>query len=192
MIEKLEIEHLDMVVAHRLAENPTAAWRRGHQIGNRLMTWFVSQLFGERFSDIFSGYRAFSRRFIKSFPALTTGFEIETELTIHALELHLPAAEVESVYLDRPSGSVSKLKTYVDGLRIARVILRLYKDTKPFQFFGFVAIALGALAFTLAAPLLATYLETGLVPRFPTAIIATGVMLLAFLSFACGDRKSVV
>jgi glycosyltransferase involved in cell wall biosynthesis len=179
-------ENLDMVVARRMATNPTTAWRRGHRTGNRLMNRFVARLFGEKFTDIFSGYRVFSRRFVKSFPALATGFEIETELTIHALELHLPVAEIDSTYSDRPEGSASKLKTYTDGLRIALTILLLYKDVKPLRFFGFAAIALAALSLALAQPLLVTYLETGLVPRFPTAILATGIMSLAFLSLASG------
>jgi hypothetical protein len=169
-----------------VTDQPETAWRRGHQTGNRLMTRFVGRLFGERFTDIFSGYRVFSRRFVKSFPVLATGFEIETELTIHALQLHLPVAELPSLYHSRPAGSQSKLRTVADGVRIALIILLLYKDIRPFRFFGIIATILAAFAAVLAEPLLITYVETGLVPRFPTAILATGIMLLAFLSFACG------
>lgn len=186
MVTALREEGLDMVVARRVAEDPSAAWRRGHQTGNRVITRFVARLFGESFNDIFSGFRVFSRRFVKSFPSLATGFEIEAELTIHALELHLPVAEVDSAYRDRPAGSVSKLRTYADGLRIVGVIMRLYKDVKPFQFFGLTACALGVAALALAAPLFVTYLDTGLVPRLPTAILVTGMTLLSFLSLACG------
>jgi glycosyltransferase involved in cell wall biosynthesis len=186
MIARLRDDHLDMVVARRAASDPGAAWRAGHQFGNQLMTLCVARLFGERFADIFSGYRVFSRRMVKSFPALSTGFEIETALTVHALELDLPVAEIPSSYRGRPVGSSSKLNTYADGLHIALTVLVLYKDIKPFRFFCIIAAALAAVSIVLAEPLLFTYLETGLVPRFPTAILATGMMLLAFLSFACG------
>lgn len=186
MIATLQNDQLDMVVARRVAKDPTKAWRRGHRVGNRLMNRFVARLFGERFEDIFSGYRAFSRRFVKSFPALAAGFEVETEMTIHALELDLPVVEVASTYRDRAEGSASKLKTYVDGIKIALAILLLYKDVKPARFFGAIAILLAVASLLLAEPLLVTYLNTGLVPRFPTAILATGVMLLAFLSLGCG------
>lgn len=185
MINLLTAQQLDMVVGKRLASDD-AAYRLGHAVGNRMLTWFVGRLFGDRFTDIFSGYRVFSRRFVKSFPALASGFEIETELTVHALELGLPVAEVSTPYRGRPQGSKSKLSTWSDGLRISLAILVLYKDIQPFRFFGGVAIALMAVALVLAEPLIVTYLRTGLVPRFPTAILATGIMILAFLSFACG------
>jgi glycosyltransferase involved in cell wall biosynthesis len=186
MIARLRAEHLDMIVARREASDPDAAWRAGHQFGNRLMTLCVARLFGERFADIFSGYRVFSRRMVKSFPALSTGFEIETALTVHALELDLPVAEIASPYRGRPEGSSSKLDTYADGLRIAFTVFVLYKDIKPFRFFGIIAAAMALLSIILAEPLLVTYLKTGLVPRFPTAILTTGMMLLAFIAFACG------
>lgn len=185
MIELLVDRQLDMVVGKRVATE-TAAYRRGHATGNYLLTWFVGHLFGDRFTDIFSGYRVFSRRFVKSFPGFASGFEIETELTVHALELGLPVAEVSTPYKGRPVGSESKLSTWADGLRISRAILILYKDLQPFRFFGGLGALLAAIALVLAGPLFVTYLATGLVPRFPTAILATGLMILAFLSFACG------
>lgn len=185
MIDLLIAQQLDMVVGKRAAVD-SAAYRLGHASGNRILTWFVGRLFGNRFTDIFSGYRVFSRRFVKSFPALARGFEIETELTVHALELGLPVAEVSTPYRGRPHGSESKLSTWSDGLRIALAILVLYKDIRPLQFFSGVGAILAAIALTLAAPLVVTYIQIGLVPRFPTAILATGLMILAFLSFACG------
>lgn len=185
MIDLLVVQKLDMVVGKRLAADD-AAYRLGHAIGNRALTWFVGRLFGDRFTDIFSGYRVFSRRFVKSFPALASGFEIESELTVHALELGLPVAEVSTPYRGRPQGSESKLSTWADGLRIGLAILVLYKDVQPFRFFSGVGAILAAAAVVLAEPLFVTFVRTGLVPRFPTAILATGIMILAFLSFACG------
>jgi len=185
MIELLRAQNLDMVVGRRKGEGD-ALYRPGHRFGNRMLTGAVSLLFGDRFSDVLSGYRAMSRRFVKSFPALATGFEVETELSVHALELRMPIAEVECAYRARPAGSTSKLKTYRDGFRILWTILILFKEVRPFEFFGLIASALGLLSVGLATPLVLTYLETGLVPRFPTAILATGVMLLAFLSLTCG------
>jgi len=186
MIEMLTRDGLDMVVGKREAVEPEAAFRTGHRVGNHLMTRFVAQLFGERFTDIFSGYRVFSRRFVKSFPALATGFEIETELTIHALQLGLPVAEIPTPYYARPEGSVSKLSTFGDGWLILWAIMQLYKDISPFRFFGTAGLLLMIASLVLAWPLFMTYLETGLVPRFPTAILATGIALLGFLSLACG------
>jgi glycosyltransferase involved in cell wall biosynthesis len=185
MIAKMREEGLDMVVGTRVHE-AADAYRRGHVLGNRAMTGLLAQLFGRSFTDIFSGYRVFSRRFVKSFPALSAGFEIETEISVHALELKMPVGEVETRYLARPEGSASKLSTYRDGARIARTILTLYRIEKPILFFGIVALALAALAVILAVPLVATYMETGLVPRFPTAILATGLVILAALSCFAG------
>jgi glycosyltransferase involved in cell wall biosynthesis len=185
MIDLLVTQELDMVVGKRLAAEDSA-YPPGHAAGNRILTWFVGHLFGNRFTDIFSGYRVFSRRFVKSFPALARGFEIETGLTVHALELGLPVAEVPTPYRGRPQGSQSKLSTWSDGLRIGLAILVLYKDVQPLRFFGGIGAVLAALAVVLAEPLLITYLDTGLVPRLPTAVLATGLTLLAFLSFACG------
>jgi glycosyltransferase involved in cell wall biosynthesis len=185
MLARLTEGQLDMVVACRM-EDRREAFRRGHRLGNRLFTQFVAWLFGRAFTDIFSGYRVFSRRFVKSFPVLATGFEIETELTVHALELRMPVDEVATPYRARPEGSTSKLRTYRDGLRILLAIARLLRRERPFQFFGAFSVALAAAAIGISLPLLSTYLETGLVPRFPTAILASGMMVLAALLAACG------
>lgn len=185
MIAKLRDEGLDMVVGTRVHE-AADAYRRGHVLGNRAMTGLLAGLFGRSFTDIFSGYRVFSRRFVKSFPVLSAGFEIETEISVHALELKMPVGEIETRYLARPEGSVSKLSTYRDGARIARTILSLYRIEKPVLFFGMIALLLAVLAVALALPLAITYAETGLVPRLPTAILATGLVILAALSSFAG------
>ena len=186
MVRRLGAEQLDMVVATRISDATDAAFRRGHRLGNSTLTRVVGWLFEPRFSDIFSGYRAFSRRFVKSFPALASGFEIETELAIHALELKMPVAEVPAPYTARPKGSRSNLSTWWDGLRIMAAIVFLFKEARPFKFFGAIAAALGFLSLALAWPLLVTYVATGLVPRLPTAILVTGIMLMAFIALACG------
>ena len=185
MVNRLFEERLDMVVGTRVASH-TAAYRPGHRFGNRLLTFSVANLFGERFTDMLSGYRVFSRRFVKSFPAMSSGFEIETELTIHALELLLPVAEVATPYRIRVSGSSSKLRTYSDGLKILRLIVVLYKNERPFQFFSVIAGVFIAVALALGIPLVVTFIKTGLVPRQPTAILATGLVLLSALSFVAG------
>ena len=185
MIEKLVGENLDMVVAARVDQEQDA-YRLGHRSGNRLLTWFVAEVFGSAFSDILSGYRIFSRRFVKSFPALSSGFEIETELTIHALELGMPTGEVKTPYYARAAGSASKLNTWRDGLRILWTILQLYRGERPLRFFGVIAVMLAALAIVLAAPVVVTFLEQGVVPRLPTAILSTGLMLLACLALTSG------
>jgi glycosyltransferase involved in cell wall biosynthesis len=185
MVGKLIEENLDMVVGTRV-DREEAAYRRGHRSGNAIFTWFVASMFGSSFTDILSGYRVFSRRFVKSFPALSGGFEIETELTIHALELGMPVGEIETPYFSRPEGSASKLNTWRDGMRISWMIQRLYRTERPLQFFGLVAIALAGLSIAAATPVIETYLATGLVPRLPTAILATGLMLAAFLALASG------
>ncbi len=185
MIAKLLEERLDMVVAARI-DQEAAAYRRGHRAGNRLLTGFVAHMFGRSFSDILSGYRAFSRRFVKSFPILSGGFEIETELTIHALELELPVGEVATPYFSRPTGSASKLSTYSDGFRILWTVLKLYRAERPLSLFGAFGIALGIMSIGLAIPIVITYVQEGLVPRLPTAVLSTGLMLLGFLSIACG------
>ena len=185
MIDLLQRETLDMVVGARVHESGEA-YRRGHRFGNVVLTGFVSHIFGKRFTDILSGYRVFSRRFVKSFPALSKGFEIETELTVHALELNMPVSEVETPYGARPAGSVSKLSTYRDGFRILRIILALYKHEKPLQFFGIFGLCLAFTSLALGIPVIFEWLATGLVPRFPTAILATGLMILAFLSLGIG------
>lgn len=185
MVNRLFVERLDMVVGTRVASH-VGVYRPGHQFGNRLLTAAVANLFGERFSDMLSGYRVFSRRFVKSFPAMSSGFEIETELTIHALELQLPVAEVATPYRIRAIGSSSKLRTYVDGLKILRLIVFLYKNERPFRFFSAIAGALLTVALALGTPLVVTFIQTGLVPRQPTAILATGLVLLSALSFIAG------
>lgn len=185
MIQRLIDGPLDMVNARRTT-NAAEAYRFGHRFGNILLTKIVAYIFGKRFQDMLSGYRVFSRRFVKSFPALTAGFEIETELTVHALELRMPVDELDTVYLARASGSSSKLNTYRDGFKILRTIIMLVKEERPFQFFAFQALGLALLSIIFIWPVIITYLETGLVPRFPTAVLSTGIMLLAFLSLTAG------
>ena len=185
MVDLLLAESLDMVNGSRVAV-AAAAFRPGHLFGNRLLTGTVAIIFGDRLKDMLSGYRVMSRRFIKSFPALAIGFETETELTVHALELRLPIAELQTPYRDRPSGSQSKLHTFRDGWRILRTIFFLVKEERPLQFFSLVTAALAVAAIVLGWPLLTEYLRTGLVPRFPTAILATGLTILAFVSFIAG------
>jgi hypothetical protein len=162
------------------------AYRRGHRLGNRLFTGLLARLFGRTFSDIFSGYRVFSRRFAKSFPALSRGFETETEISVHALELAMPVGEIVTSYGARPEGSESKLSTYRDGWRILKTILHLVRIERPVLFYGGFGLILALIAIGLSIPLAVTYVETGLVPRFPTAILATGLMIVAFMSFMCG------
>jgi glycosyltransferase involved in cell wall biosynthesis len=185
LVARLLDERLDMVVGARRSEVEDA-YRRGHRFGNRVLTGILARLFGRTFSDILSGYRVFSRRFVKSFPALARGFETETEISVHALELAMPVAEIVTAYGARPEGSESKLSTYRDGWRIMSTILRLFRIERPVLFYGSFAFALAALGLVLAVPLAITYAETGLVPRFPTAILITGLMVVAFLSFAAG------
>jgi glycosyltransferase involved in cell wall biosynthesis len=185
MIERLLAERLDMVVGERV-DQEVAAYRAGHRTGNWLLTSFVGQVFGREFTDMLSGYRVFSRRFVKSFPVLSGGFEIETELTIHALELGLPVAEMPTPYYARLSGSSSKLNTWRDGFRILFTIFRLYRAERPLRFFTTLGIALAFISIGLAIPVLVTYFETGLVPRLPTAILSMGLMVVAFLSVAAG------
>jgi glycosyltransferase involved in cell wall biosynthesis len=186
MLEKLVNEQLDMVVGSRLTTYEGEAFRRGHRFGNDLLTGFLGLCFGRTFTDILSGYRVFSRRFVKSFPALSAGFETEVELSVHALELRMPIAEVITPYKARPTGSASKLRTYRDGFRILMMILNLFKEERPLAFFSIIAGVLALDAVVLAYPVFLTYLETGLVPRFPTAILSTGLMILASLSLTCG------
>ncbi len=185
MVARLIDEQLDMVVGSRI-ETAQAAYRRGHRLGNALLTGMLARLFGRSFTDILSGYRVFSRRFVKSYPALSTGFEIETDISVHALELRMPVGEVPTPYFERPEGSVSKLSTYSDGWRITRTILTLYRIERPLLFFGAIGGALALLALLLVAPVLVDYAQTGLVPRFPSLILATGLMVLTALSFFAG------
>jgi len=186
MIAKLISERLDMVAGSRLTTYEGEAFRRGHRFGNDLLTGFLGLCFGRTFTDILSGYRVFSRRYVKSFPALSTGFETETELAVHALELRMPIAEVTTPYKARPAGSASKLRTYRDGFRILMMILNLFKEERPLAFFSIIAAILAFIGLVLAYPVFMTYIETGLVPRFPTAILSTGFMILASLSLTCG------
>ena len=181
MVDKLVAENLDMVVGAR--EDERSRYRPGHRFGNRLFTATVTYLFGRQFTDILSGYRVFSKRFVKSFPLFSAGFEIETEITIHSLSLHLPVGEVAVPYLARAEGSESKLSSFSDGFHILREIFWLLKENRPLFFFNWLFVILTAVALILAAPLLVTYAETGLVPRFPTAILATGIMVLALGGF---------
>ncbi len=185
MVERLLEDRLDMVVANRI-DREQAAYRAGHRTGNRLLTSFVASVFGPSFNDMLSGYRVFSRRFVKSFPVLSGGFEIETELTIHALELGLAVAEIDTPYYARPKGSASKLNTWGDGFRILRTIVKLYRAERPLPFFGAIGLMLAIISVGFGSSVVITYMETGLVPRLPTAVLATGLMILAFLSGAIG------
>ena len=185
MIATLIDGHMDMVGGARVPTLETA-FRPGHRIGNLLITFMVGLIFGRRFSDILSGYRILSRRFVKSFPALSKGFEIETEIAVHALEMRLPIAELEIPYFERPRGSPSKLRTVRDGLSIVKTIFVLIKEERPLELFFFVFVLLDLSAVILFWPVLMEYLDTGLVPRLPTAVLSTGLALLGFLSLACG------
>jgi hypothetical protein len=185
MVEMLLAEQLDMVVGTRVHE-AKEAFRGGHVLGNKVFTGLLAGLFGRSFSDIFSGYRVFSRRFVKSFPVLSAGFEIETEMSVHALELRMPVGEVETSYAARPEGSQSKLSTFGDGWRILKTIGTLYRVERPVLFYGGIGALLVVAAILLAVPLVETYLKTGLVPRFPTAILVTGMVIVAVLCVFAG------
>jgi glycosyltransferase involved in cell wall biosynthesis len=185
LVDALIDEQLDMIVGSRIHE-AAQAYRRGHRFGNAMLTGMLAQLFGRSFTDILSGYRVFSRRFVKSFPSLSAGFEIETEISVHALELKMPCAEIETPYFARPAGSASKLSTYRDGWRILRTIVTLYRIERPLLFFGAIGALLAGLGLVLAVPLAITYAQTGLVPRFPTAILITGLMIIAALNGFAG------
>ena len=185
MLAALSEKCCDMVNARRVSAEPNA-YRPGHSWGNRALTSVVSWLFGSEISDLLSGYRAFSRRFVKSFPALSGGFEIETELTVHALELRMAVAEIDTPYFARSEGSSSKLSTFGDGFRIARTILKLLRDERPLSFFGLLGLMFAAVSLYLGVGLWITFIETGLVPKLPSAVLATGLMLSAFLSTGCG------
>ncbi|MGI4830401.1 MAG: glycosyltransferase family 2 protein, partial [Janthinobacterium lividum] len=185
MIEMLLVDGLDMVTGTRVTKIQ-AAYRLGHRFGNTLLTKMVASVFGNRVSDMLSGYRVFSRRFVKSFPALSSGFETETEFTIHALELRMPLGELQTPYRDRGKDSTSKLNTYRDGVRILLTIVSLIKDQRPLQFFFWLAMVLGALGVGLSIPIFIEFHRTHLVPRFPTAILSMGLVLLAFILVVCG------
>jgi len=191
MVRRAIDENLDFVNGARASQS-IDAYRPGHRFGNFVLTAMVRSIFGREFTDMLSGYKVFSRRYVKSFPAMSRGFEIETELTVHALELRMPSGEELTAYGERPSGSVSKLSTFRDGTRILRLIFDLVRNERPLQFFGFAGLALVLLAVVLAVPLAETYFETGLVPRFPTAILAVGLIIVGFLSFLAGLILDVV
>lgn len=186
MVDGVLRDGSDMVVGVRAETGEAGTYRAGHRFGNRMLTGSVAWLFGGGFSDMLSGHRAFSRRYVKSFPAAAAGFETETELTIHALALRMPCSEVPVAYGARPEGTASKLSTYRDGWRILRTIGWLFTSERPLAFFVLLAGLLALLALGLAAPVVLTYLQTGLVPRLPTAVLATGLMLSALLSLVCG------
>ena len=185
LIQYLITNGLDMVNCARVSCD-SAAYRPGHRLGNRVLTGLVARVFGKRLSDMLSGYRVLSRRFVKSFPALSPGFEIETELTVHALELRVPMAELSAQYVTRPRGSASKLRTVRDGLKILKLIVHLVKEERPLQFFSTGFCVLAASSIALGIPVVTQYFATGLVGRLPTAVLATGLMILAFLSLMCG------
>ena len=185
MVDRLIDQHLDMVNGARVTDI-AAAYRPGHRLGNRVLTGLVRAVFGNEISDMLSGYRVFSRRFVKSFPSLASGFETETEFTVHALDLKMPVGEVPTRYKDRPEGSVSKLRTYSDGLRILRTIVVLVKEERPLQFFSRVAAALAVLGLVLGIPVVVEFMRSGLVPRLPSALLATALELLASLAVASG------
>ncbi|NID15777.1 glycosyltransferase family 2 protein [Luteibacter yeojuensis] len=186
MIERLLHDGSDMLVGVRKDDNLAGAYRSGHRLGNRMLTGCVAMIFGGAFTDMLSGYRVFTRRYVKSFPALSAGFETETELTVHALELRMPWSEMDTPYSARPEGSESKLSTYKDGLRILRMILRLFVAERPLHFFGIVGALSLVVGVAIAVPLLMTYLATHEVPRLPTAILSTGFALVAAISIVCG------
>jgi glycosyltransferase involved in cell wall biosynthesis len=185
MVRMLFEDRLDMVTGRRITDIQ-AAYRPGHRLGNRMLTGVVAAIFGNRITDMLSGYRVFSRRFVKSFPALAAGFETETEFTVHALELKMPVGEVATRYKDRPEGSVSKLRTYRDGIRILRTIMILVKEERPLQFFSIAGLVLVAAGIAVGIPIVIEFLRTGLVPRLPTGVLATGLVILSFLAFTAG------
>ncbi len=185
MVEIIENDNVDMVVAAR-KERSENAYREGHKFGNSLFNFILKILFHSTFSDIFSGYRAFSKRFVKTFPVMTNGFDIEAELSIHALTLSIPFAEIKSEYSERPANSHSKLSTFKDGAKILLSIISLLKETRPLFFFGMISLLMCLLSIGIAYPIIGTFIETGLVPRLPTAVLSMGIMLISFLSLTCG------
>ncbi|MCU6453483.1 glycosyltransferase family 2 protein [Sphingomonas sp. A2-49] len=185
LVARLLDEQCDMIVGSRISQ-AQESYRRGHRFGNAVLTGMLARLFGRSFTDILSGYRVFSRRFVKSFPSLSSGFEIETEISVHALELKMPCAEVETPYYARPEGSASKLSTYGDGFRILGTIVTLYRIERPLLFFGAIGMLFAAVAVALGIPLALTYVQTHLVPRFPTAVLITGLMIIAALCVFAG------
>lgn len=185
MVDMLLRNSLDMVNAVRQSDIQEA-YRSGHRTGNAVLTRLVATFFGNRFADLLSGYRVFSKRFVKSFPALTTGFEIETELSVHALQLRMPIGEVPSHYKERPVGSASKLNTYRDGLRILQTIVFLVKEERPMAFFSFLGTLFVTLSLIAGVPVVVEFMESGLVPRLPTALLAAALAISSVVSFGCG------
>jgi glycosyltransferase involved in cell wall biosynthesis len=185
LIDKLIDEGLDIVAGRREATG-TTAYRPGHVLGNRLLTGLTSLMFGIKVADMLTGYRVMSRRFVKSFPAAAAGFGIETELTVHAVRIKVPMAEVPTRYKERPAGSASKLNTWRDGIRILFTIVGLMRRERPLIFFGSIFAFFALLSFAIGIPVVIEYFETGLVPRLPTAVLVTGMMMLAFLSLFTG------
>jgi len=186
LVAAIALEGFDMMTAVRDNAGEADAYRRGHRLANRMFNWLLGAFFGQRPKDMFSGYRALSRRFVKSFPASARGFEIETELTVHALQMRVPCGEIVTRYFARPHGSASKLRSYRDGVRILAFIGFLFKDVRPFAFFGIIGVILLVAAVAFGSPVIVEYERTGLVPRLPTAVLATGLVLLAWLSIVCG------
>ena len=186
MVDRLAACNLDMIVATRKTDNSSGEYRWGHVFGNWMLTRSVSLIFGHGFTDMLSGYRVMSRRFVKSFPVTSKSFEIETEMTIHALQVGVSYAEVETLYESRPEGSESKLNTFKDGFKILWMILMLFKSEKPFQFFGLLSLLFFTISIALSIPIFTTYIETGLVPKIPTAVLSTGLMILSFFSLISG------
>ena len=185
MVKMLDAESVDMVVAVRKEKNPEA-YRAGHKVGNKLFNIILKTFFNSNFSDIFSGYRVFSKRFVKTFPISSNGFDIEAELSIHAITLSIPFAEINSTYLERPKNSCSKLNTFTDGFKVLFSIINLLKEVRPLFFFSLISALLFFVAIFLAYPIVTTFIETGLVPRLPTAILSTGITMISFVSLVCG------
>ena len=186
MVDQLIRKNLDMVVGVRKTSNLNGEYRRGHAFGNWMLTSSVSLIFGGEFSDMLSGYRVMSRRFVKSFPVMSKGFEIETEMTVHALQVGASYAEIETVYNHRTEGSESKLNTIKDGIRILRMILLLFKEGRPFYFFSILSLLFFLVSLMLSVPIFITYMDSGLVPRIPTAVLSTGLMIMSFFSLISG------
>ena len=185
LVRKLIDEELDLVTGRRV-HTEAAAYRAGHVLGNRMLTGLTSLMFGIELKDMLSGYRIMSRRFVKSFPLTAQGFAIETEMTVHAVRLLMPMAEIDTAYKERPAGSASKLNTYRDGFRILFTIAKLIREERPLFFFSIIAALFAAVSVIMGWSLLIEYYHTGLVPRFPTALLATGLMIVAFLSLTSG------
>jgi len=191
LVARLLDEQLDMVVGRRI-ETHQAAYRAGHRLGNRVLTGLVAKLFGAQIVDMLSGYRVFSRRFVKSFPSSSREFEIETELTVHAMQMRMAVAEIDTNYKERPPGSTSKLRTFRDGWRILMTITNLMRNERPLLFFALVAVFLALVSVALGIPVIVDYMETGLVPRFPTAILASALMVIAVIALATGAILDLV